>query len=167
VAGLLALGALAVGGWLIAHRAQPGGDRDAGADLGGYTTALATLALLSVVVFLVNSFSLVLVLPSLYAWLFLTQASRWWTRVALYLAGFAGPVAVVAVLAERFDLGADVSLYLLGLAATGSLPTTTAVGVLAWCAIAAQVGAVTFGRYRPVEARRAHPRGATAQSSGT
>jgi hypothetical protein len=124
-------------------------------ELGAYTVALGVLAILGIAVFAWNPFALVLVLPSLHAWLWLPQLRRrsGLLRATALVAGFTGPLLLLGSLALRFDLGFDAPWYLLQLAGVGYVPAA-AVGVaLVWTAAAAQLTAVATGRYAPYPTR--------------
>jgi hypothetical protein len=153
VVGLAVLAALALAGWLLA-RPRLRGVRQPSAEeeLAGYTVALAGLAVIALATALASPLALLFVLPSLYAWLWLVQLHATgprWAKDVLFGLGFAGPVLALASLATRFDLGADTLLYVTGLASVGYLPWTRLVLVLAWAAVAAQLGALVVARYAP------------------
>lgn len=151
VAGLLALAVPAAAGWLVVRRTlRPvalAGERD---ELPAQVTALSALAAISIVFVLLRPYALLFVAPSLYAWLFLVQATRSWTRGLLFALGFAGPVAALLSLATRFDLGIDAPLYVAGLVSVGYFPAGALAALLVWMAAASQLGAVLVGRYVPV-----------------
>ena len=153
IVGLAALGAVALASWLLARprlrRLRP---PTAEEELAGYTVALATLGVVALATALASPLALLFVLPSLYAWLWLVQLHATgprWTKDVLFGLGFAGPVLALVSLATRFDLGPDTLLYVTGLASVGYLPWTRVVLVLAWAAVAAQLGALVAGRYAP------------------
>jgi hypothetical protein len=99
---------------------------------------------------LVKPYALVFVLPSLYAWLWLPLHSRFWPRVGIYLAGLLGPVAGLLLLGHELGLGpADTALYVAGLLTVGYVGVFTALLAIAWLAAAAQLAALSFGRYTP------------------
>jgi hypothetical protein len=103
------------------------------------------------VVVALNPFSLVFLLPSLHAWLWLPnmqRASRW-ARSAVLAIGFLGPAVLVASFATRYDLGWDAPWYLLELRAVGYLPFAVVPVAVAWLAGAAQLTALAAGRYAP------------------
>ena len=99
------------------------------------------------------------VLPSAHAWLWLVQGrgrdAR--LRALLYVAGLAGPLLVLGSMALRFGLGLDTPWYLAELTALGYVSAFTFILVLAWAAVAAQVLAVTTGRYAPYPSAEARP----------
>jgi hypothetical protein len=128
--------------------------------LAGHTVSLLALGLLALVVVATNPFSLVYLLPSLYAWLWLPQAqdSPALARVALLLLGFAGPLILLLSFAARLELGLETPWYLASLVVVGYVPWI-AVGLgVVWCAVAAQLTAITAGRYAPMSARARGPR---------
>lgn len=149
LAALLGLSAL---GWLVARpRLAPTRSVSRPEELGGHLAAMLALAVVALVVAATNPYTLVFVLPSLHAWLWLPQLSdrRAWARVAVYLAGFAGPLLLLGSFAFRYALGFDAPWYLLVLVAVGIVPVPLVLAFLAWGAVAGQVAAVSFGRYMP------------------
>ena len=144
------LGALLVIGWLIGReRLIPRRAATLEETLAGHTVALLALGLVALVVVATNPFSLIYVLPSLYAWLWLPQAhaANPVVRGALLTVGFAGPLILVLSFATRFDLGWDAPWYLLSLVANGYVPWVAVLLGLVWLAIAAQLAALVSGRY--------------------
>ena len=145
-------------GWLVARQPliprRPARVEETPA---GYAAALLALALTALVVVATNPFSLVYLLPSLYAWLWLPQAGASpLARAALLVLGLAGPVLLVAV-RDALDLGLT-PWYLLSLVAVGFVPWV-AVGIgVVWLAVAAQLTALAAGRYAPSDVRRRGPR---------
>jgi hypothetical protein len=128
--------------------------------LAGYTVALLALGLLALLVVATNPYALIFLLPSLYAWLWLPQAhaAPALARAALFAAGCAGPLLLVASFGSRYDLGADAPSYLLWLVGTGYVPLLTALLGFAWAAIAAQLGALASGRYAAYAQKGSRPR---------
>jgi Zn-dependent M28 family amino/carboxypeptidase len=153
---LLLYGLLLLAAWLVARRRLlrrgPVTPKD---ELGGYTAALVVLALVGVVTLLWNPFALILVLPSLHAWLWLPQLRDRpvVVRTAVLLAGFAGPVVLLGSFAIRFDLGLDAPWYVTQLAAVGYVPVAAVGLALVWAAAAAQFAALATGRYAPYPSR--------------
>ena len=98
-----------------------------------------------------NPFALIYLLPSLYAWLWLPQAHAAppAARGALFALGLAGPLILLVSLAERLGLGFESPSYLLSLIAVGYVPMTAVLLGLSWLAVAAQLAALTGGRYAP------------------
>ena len=166
---LLLYALLVVGAWLLARRRlQRRRPVDPEEELGGYTVALGILAVLGVVVFAWNPFALLLVLPSLHAWLWLPQlrGRSALLRAAALLAGFTGPLLLLGSLALRFDLGFDAPWYLLQLAGVGYVPAAAVGLALVWAAAAAQLTAVVTGRYAPYPSRSERAAAPTALRRG-
>jgi Peptidase family M28 len=147
---LLLLGAL-VAGWLVARRRLvPGRPTTAGERLAGLASALAAVGVVAVVLAVAKPYALVFVLPSLYAWLWLPIERRLWQRALLFVAGLAGPVVGLVLLANELDLSIPrAALYTVGLVTVGYVPFSSALLGLVWLAAAAQVAAIAFGRYAP------------------
>jgi hypothetical protein len=106
--GLVGLAALAAVGWVIARsRLVP--RRPVGIDdeLAGHTAALLALGVVGLMVVATNPFALILVLPSLHAWLWLPQVQSRpaWLRASVLALGFLGPVVLVISFATRYGLG--------------------------------------------------------------
>jgi hypothetical protein len=136
----------------------------AGADevLAGYAVALLALGAVAVATALISPYGLVFAVPSLYAWLWLPQFERRssWARDLLYGAGLAGPALAAVAIGTQLGLGLNTPLYLVSLMTLGFIPWTTALVLLVWAAVAAQLGVLAAGRYRPVTgdgARRRAP----------
>jgi hypothetical protein len=149
LATLLGLSALA---WLLARtRLAPTRSIAREEELGGHLAAMLVLGLVALVVAAVNPYSLLFVLPSLHAWLWLPQISDRGraAQVAVYALGFAGPLLLLGSFAVRYDMGLDAIWYVIALVAVGYVPVPLAVAFLAWGAAAGQVGAVALGRYAP------------------
>jgi hypothetical protein len=156
VLGLVAL--LLFGAWLVGREQLiPRRPATAEETLAGHTVALLALGLLALVVVATNPFSLVYLLPSLYAWLWLPQAhdSPPVVRGSLLLLGFAGPLILLLSFATRFDLGLETPWYLLTLVTVGYVPWIAVLLAVVWCAAAAQLTALTAGRYAAVSQSRA------------
>ena len=118
-------------------------------DLAAFAVAFLALLLVAVVTVLVSPYSLVFLVPSLYAWLLLPQLRRapgWVTDVA-YGVGLVGPVLALVVLAESLDLGLRAPLYAASLLTTGVVPWGATLALTAWAAVAGFVGAIAAGRY--------------------
>ena len=160
IVALGALVALSTVGWLIVRpRLVPRVPSDRSEELAGHLAAMLVLAIVALVVGATNPYALVFLLPSLHAWLWLphVSASRLETRLALYAAGFAGPLALVASFAFRFGLGLDALWYMVALASVGYVAPAFAAAALVWCAVAGQVGAIAVGRYAPYPPADARP----------
>jgi hypothetical protein len=123
---------------------------DASEQLAGLATALVGLGVLALALALVKPYALVFVLPSLYAWLWLPLRRRLWQRTLLFGIGLAGPFLSLLLLSRQLDLGAlDTPLYVVGLTTVGYLSLGSVLAAIAWAAVAAQLAALTFGRYAP------------------
>ena len=120
-------------------------------ELGGHLAAMLVLAIVALVVTAVNPYSLLFVLPSLHAWLWLPQVRDRGRgmQATVYALGFAGPLLLLAFFALRFELGLDAVWYLIALTAVGYVPVPLVLAFLAWGAAAGQVGAVAVGTYAP------------------
>ena len=95
------LGVLLFVGWLVVReRLLPRRPARPEETLAGHTVALLGLGLIALLVVATNPFSLVYLLPSLYAWLWLPQATRraQLARAGLLVVGFAGPPAPGVIL---------------------------------------------------------------------
>src|SRR5919201_1575272 len=152
VAATLGFLVVAVVAWFVARdRLIPRRRIGAGEEVAGYTAALLALAVVSLLVVATNAFALLLLLPSLHAWLWLPQSRSKppWTRAAILLAGFAGPLLLLWSLGSRLGLGLHAPWYLLELTALGYVGTMAVVVTLAWAAAAAQLVALVAGRYAP------------------
>jgi hypothetical protein len=158
---LLVYGVLVFLAWLVARRRllrrSLVGPKE---ELGGYTVALVVLALVALVTFAWNPFALILVLPSLHAWLWLPQlrGRSALLRAAVLFAGFAGPLFLLGSFALRFDLGFDAPWYLIQLAAVGYVPLPAVGLAIAWAAAAAQLCVLSAGRYAPYPTREERAR---------
>ena len=104
VAALVALAALSALAWLVVRpRLTPTRSIARQEELGGHLAAMLVLAVVGLVVAAVNPYSLIFVLPSLHAWLWLPQVSDrgLGARIAVYAVGFAGPALLLASFALR------------------------------------------------------------------
>ena len=152
VAALFALVGISALGWLVARpRLSPSRSISRQEELGGHLAAMLVLAVVALVVAAVNPYSLLFVLPSLHAWLWLPQVRDRgrWVQIAVYALGFAGPLLLLASFAVRFGMGLDAIWYVLALTAVGYVPIPLVVAFLAWGAAAGQVGAVALRAYAP------------------
>jgi hypothetical protein len=137
--------------WVLARRllaptAPPASEER----LAGLVAALGLVGAVALVLALTAPYALIFVLPSLYAWLVLPLEGRMWQRLALFAVGLAGPALACMSLARQLALPLlDVPLYLASLATVGYLAPTSVVLTLLWAAAAAQVGALSAGRYAP------------------
>jgi hypothetical protein len=156
------LGTLLLVGWLGSReRLIPRRPIRPDETLAGHTVALLALGLLALLVVATNPFSLVYLLPSLYAWLWLpqAQASGPLARAGLLVLGFAGPLILLLSFSTRLELGLRTPWYLLSLVSVGYVPWIVVALGCVWIAIAAQLTALAVGRYAPYSAdRRQRPR---------
>jgi hypothetical protein len=147
---LIAFVAVAAASWVIARRRLvPTRAATAEEELAGQAAALLALGLVALLVMATNVYALILFLPSMHAWLWLPQVRGRPAviRGLVFAAGLIGPVLMLALLAKRFGLGLDTPWYLAELTAIGYVPFVAVVLALAWVAVAAQLLAVTGGRY--------------------
>ena len=158
------LGVLLLAGWLVSReRLIPRRQTHPEETLAGHTVALLGLGLIALLVVATNPFSLVYLLPSLYAWLWLpqAQASGPLARAALLVLGFAGPLILLLSFSTRLGLGIETPWYLLSLVSVGYVPWIVVALGFAWLAVAAQLTALAVGRYAPYSngrKRRSGPR---------
>ena len=161
VVALAVFGGILGAAWLFARDRlmprRPLGDEEA---LAGQIAALLALAVISLLLVAMNPYSVIFVLPSLHAWIWLPQLRRRPAalQAALLVAGLGGPLLLVGSFAVRLDLGFDAPWYLAQLAAVGyvSFPSLLVVG--AWAAVAAQLTAIVGGRYAPYPSAAERPR---------
>jgi hypothetical protein len=155
--GLFGVAALGACGWIVT-RARLAPKRPVEIDdvLAGHTAALLALGVVSLLVVATNPYSLILVLPSLHAWLWLPQVQSRppWLRAAILGLGFLGPFVLVVAFAVRYGLGLAAPWYLAELVAIRYVSIPTFVIWLAWIAVAAQLAAIAAGRYAPYPAAR-------------
>jgi hypothetical protein len=150
VLALVAVVAVALGGWLAARRPLlPLRRATPAEEVAGHLAAMLLLGAVAIAVAAVNAYALVFVLPSLHAWLWLPQLAgrQAGVKLAVFLAGFAGPALLLLSFAVRFDLGLDAIWYAIALVSVGYVPVTLALALAAWWAAALQVGALVAGRY--------------------
>jgi hypothetical protein len=155
VFGLIGLGLVGLTSWFVTReRLVARRPVTVTEELAGHTAALLALGVVGLLVVATNPYTLVLVLPSLHAWLWLpqVQARPFWVRLGVYALGLLGPLALLLSLATRSGLGFDAPWYLLELAAVHYVSLPTIVIVLAWAAAAAQLAALAAGRYSPYPA---------------
>jgi hypothetical protein len=160
-AALLALLGLAGAGWIVARgRLLPKRPIRPEERLAGHSAALLALGVVGLLVAATDPFSLVFVLPSLHAWLWLPQVQtrQWGLRAGVLLAGFAGPAYLVWSFATHFGLGWDAPWYLAELFAVGYAPLPLLVVGIGWLAAAGQLAALSAGRYAPYPAPHERPR---------
>ena len=151
------LGAVLFVGWLISReRLIPRRQIRADETLAGHTVALLALGLIALLVVATNPFSLVYLLPSLYAWLWLPQAqsSGPLARAGLLVLGFSGPLILLLSFSTRLELGLQTPWYLLSLVSVGYVPWLVVAICCAWLAVAAQLTTLAVGRYAPYSETR-------------
>jgi hypothetical protein len=139
-------------GWIVArHRLIPRRAIGAEETLAGHTGALLALGVVALLVVATNPFALLLLLPSLHAWLWLPQVRgrAFALRTAVLLLGFAGPALLMWSFASRYGLGLDAPWYVAWLYSLHYAPAAGLVVGLAWAAAAAQLVALSAGRYAP------------------
>jgi hypothetical protein len=162
-AALVGVGALIFIGWIVARdRIIPRRPIAPEEVLAGHTAALLALGVAALLVVATNPFALVFVLPSLHIWLWLPQlrAAPRWVQLLVLAAGFCGAALLVWSFAGRYGLGWDAPWYVLWLYALGYAPAQGLVIAVAWLAGAAQLVAITAGRYAPYPAaHERRPRG--------
>ena len=161
VVALAVYGVLLAVGWLVGRdrllpRRPVAGDEV----LAGQVGALLALAVLSLLVVAMNPYSVLFLLPSLHAWIWLPQLRHrtWPLRALALVAGFGGPLLLVGSLALRLDLGFDAPWYLAQLAAVGFIPFPALLVAAAWLAVAGQLAASVAGRYAPYPVAGERPR---------
>ena len=161
VAGLALFGGLLAIAWFVARDRllprRPPSEEDV---LAGQVGALLVLAVVSLLLVATNPYSVLFVLPSLHAWIWLPQFRNrpWPARALLLLVGFAGPALLIGSFATRLDLGFDAPWYLAELAAVRFIPFTSLLIFCAWLAVAAQLSAIVAGRYAPYPSAAERPR---------
>jgi hypothetical protein len=161
VVGLAVYGTLLACGWLVGRdRLLPRRPIADAEGLAGQVGALLVLAVLSLLVVAMNPYSVLFLLPSLHAWIWLPQLRHrpGPLRTAVLVAGFGGPLLLVGSLALRLDLGFDAPWYLAELAAVGFVPFPALLVTSAWLAVAGQLAASVAGRYAPYPAAGERPR---------
>jgi len=127
--------------------------------LAGEAAALLALGVIALLTLATNPFALLFVLPAAHAWLWLPQVRNHAppTRWIVLVAGLVGPVLVPLSLALRFGLGFDAPWYLLELVAIGYVHLPAVAITLGGAACAAQLAAISAGRYAPYPARGERP----------
>jgi hypothetical protein len=149
---LILLGLIAAAGWLVLRqRLLPRREPSLEEEVAGHTAALLGLAVLSLLVVALNRYSLLLLLPSLHAWIWLPQlrVKPRWMRIGVFVVGLGGPLWLVHSFATRLGLGFDAPWYLLELAVVHVITFPFLVVACGWLAVAAQLLTLTTGRYAP------------------
>lgn len=157
IVGLALIGAAAAFGWwltrgALAPRIEPRPEEV----LAGYAVSLLALGAIAIATAMISPYALLFVVPSLYAWLWLPQvgAGAGWLRDCLYGIGLVGPALALVAVGTQLELGLNTPLYLVSLITLGLVSWPTVLVLIAWAAVAAQLGALASGRYAPVAARR-------------
>jgi peptidase M28-like protein len=161
MAALSVLVLLAGLGWIVARsRILPRRPILPEERLAGHSAALLALGVIGLLVAATNPFSLVFLLPSLHAWLWMPQVHgrRPAARAGVFLAGFAGPLYLVWTFATHYGLGWDAPWYIARLFAVGYAPLPLLVIGVGWLAAAGQVAALAAGRYAPYPAPQERPK---------
>src|SRR5262249_3462021 len=137
--------------WFIARRnLTPSVAPTASERLAGLAVALGALGVVAVALAVTKPYTLVFVIPSLYAWLWLPLERGLWQRVPLFLLGRAAPLLGLFILGRELGVSmVGAASYVVGLATVGYLSLWSVVLFLVWGATAAQVGALALGRYAP------------------
>ena len=165
IAAIVILAAL---GWIVArHRLYPRRPTSAEDTLAGHAGALLALGVVALLVVATNPFALVFVLPSLHAWLWLPQVRgrALGLRAGVLLLGFLGPALLVWSFATRYGLGFDAPWYIAWLYSLRYAPAPGFIVGIAWTAAAAQLVALSAGRYAPYPtAAERPPRGPIRES---
>ncbi|CAN5243128.1 hypothetical protein BH18ACT12_BH18ACT12_12430 [soil metagenome] len=149
---LLALGVLALAGWLVTReRLIPRRTVTVEEELAGHTAALLCLGALSLVVVATNPYALIFLLPCLHVWLWLPQvrSAAAAVRLAVLGLGFAGPLLLFGSFANRLGLGWDAPWYLAELQAVGYVPFIVMPLLAVWLAGTGQLTALATRRYAP------------------
>jgi hypothetical protein len=160
---LFVLGLLSLGGWLVAReRLLPRRDASSEEELAGHTAALLALGALSLLVVATNPYTLLFLLPSLHAWLWLPQVRRMSAavRVGVFALGLVGPALLIGEFAGRYGLGWDAPWYLAELRVVGYIPFVVMPLLVLWLAGTGQLAALAVRRYAPYpDAAELPPRG--------
>jgi len=138
---------------------MPTGPVSRSEELGGHLAAMLGLGLVALLVAAQNPFALIFILPSLHAWLWLphVRTQPVWTRVAVLVAGFLGPLLLAASFSVRYHLGFDTPWYLAELTAVGYVKLPALAIGAGWTAAAGQMTSITIGRYAPYPSARERP----------
>jgi hypothetical protein len=160
---LLALGVLALAGWLVTReRLMPRRTVTPEEELAGHTAGLLCLGALSLLVVATNPYALIFLLPCLHVWLWLPQVrgAPAGLRLGVLALGFAGPLLLLGSFASRLGLGWDTPWYLAELRAVGYVPFIVMPLLAVWLAGTSQLTALATRRYAPYpSASELPPRG--------
>jgi hypothetical protein len=136
--------------WFVSRPRLVRTDGVSGSDrIAGLTGGLLGLALAGLLLTAVNPFALIVLLPAAHIWLWLPSAARRGRRtlLAVYLAGFVGPLALGLELWTAQGLGTSTPSVLVAITASGYLSPAVAACFALAAAAAAQLGALVAGRY--------------------
>jgi hypothetical protein len=160
LAALVVFGLLTFGAWLISRdRLLPRGETSPEQELAGHASALLAVAAVSLAVAWFNTYALLFLLPPLHAWIWLPQMRRYrpWSSLALLAAGLLGPLLIFLELDVRLHLGLRVFWYVAALAAVGFLKLPFLIVAAFLAAAAAQLAALSVGRYASYPAPSERP----------
>jgi hypothetical protein len=149
---LAVLGALAFVAWLVVRvRLAPRRRARPEEELAGHTGALLGLCVVALLAVATNPFTLLFLLPSLHAWLWIPQArtARLPYRLGVLAIGLLGPAVLLGWFGLHYGLGLDAPWYLTELVVVGFVSPATALIALGWLAVAWQLSALAAGRYAP------------------
>jgi hypothetical protein len=149
---LAVLGVFAFVAWLVVRvRLAPYRRTRPEEELAGHTGALLGLGLVALLTVATNPFTLLFLLPSLHAWLWLpqTRASRLPARLGVLAIGLVGPALLLGWFGLHYGLGLDAPWYLTELVVVGFVNPATALIALGWLAVGWQLSALAAGRYAP------------------
>ncbi len=133
----------------------------------GTPRALLGLGVVALLAVATNPFTLLFLLPSLHAWLWVPQAraSKLPVRLGVLAIGLLGPALLLGWFGLHYGLGLDAPWYLTELLVVGFVSPATALVGLGWLAAAWQLGALATGRYAPYpSASERPPRGPIRES---
>ncbi len=157
---LAVLGALAFVAWLVVRvRLAPHRRTRPEEELAGHTGALLGLGVVALLTVATNPFTLLFLLPSLHAWLWLPQAraSRLPARLGVLAMGLIGPLLLLGWFGIHYGLGLDAPWYLTELVVVGFVSPATVLIALGWLAAGWQLSALAAGRYAPYPSRAERP----------
>lgn len=146
--------------WLISRdRLLPRKKTSPEQELAGYAFALLAVAGVSLAVAWFNSYALLFLIPPLHVWIWMPQIRhhRPWAPLALLFTGLLGPLLIFWELAARLHLGLSVFWYVAALAAVGFLKLRFLIVATVLAAAAAQLAALSVGRYAPYPAASERP----------
>ncbi len=157
---LAVIGVFAFVAWLVVRvRLAPRRRARPEEELAGHTGALLALGLVALLTVATNPFTLLFLLPSLHAWLWLpsAHASKLWARLGVLAIGLVGPVVLLGWFALHYGLGLDAPWYLTELVVVGFVSPATVLVGLGWLAVGWQLTALAAGRYAPYPSSAERP----------